>query len=83
MPERVFLAQTGGAAAGQVPKMKVAIIDVLSFRDQVTELKAKYDKLQTEFAPRYQQLESMQPSWPPRKRRSTRTPRCLRNRPPN
>ncbi|MBK6796368.1 MAG: OmpH family outer membrane protein [Acidobacteria bacterium] len=54
------LAQTGGAAAGQVPKMKVAIIDVLSFRDQVTELKAKYDKLQTEFAPRYQQLESMQ-----------------------
>ncbi|MBK7598990.1 MAG: OmpH family outer membrane protein [Acidobacteria bacterium] len=54
------LAQTGGAAAGQVPKMKVAIIDVLSFRDQLTELKAKYDKLQTEFAPRYQQLESMQ-----------------------
>jgi Skp family chaperone for outer membrane proteins len=54
------LAQTGGAAAGQVPKLKVAIIDVLSFRDQVTELKAKYDKLQTEFAPRYQQLESMQ-----------------------
>jgi Skp family chaperone for outer membrane proteins len=66
------LAQTGGAAGGQgakpaggaqggqVPKMKVAIVDVLAFREQVGELKAKYDKLQTEFAPRYQQLESMQ-----------------------
>jgi Skp family chaperone for outer membrane proteins len=64
-------AQTGGAAGGQgakppvgapggqVPKMKIAIVDVLAFREQVGELKAKYDKLQTEFAPRYQQLESL------------------------
>jgi Skp family chaperone for outer membrane proteins len=50
----------GGAPGGQVPKMKIAIVDVLAFREQVGELKAKYDKLQTEFAPRYQQLESMQ-----------------------
>jgi Skp family chaperone for outer membrane proteins len=66
------MAQTGGAGGGQgakpaagapggqVPKMKVAIIDVLAFREQVTELKVKYDKLQAEFAPRYQQIESMQ-----------------------
>jgi Skp family chaperone for outer membrane proteins len=50
----------GAAPAGPVPKMKVAIIDVLAFREQVVELKAKYDKLQGEFAPRYQQLESLQ-----------------------
>ena len=50
----------GGAAGGQVPKMKVAIVDVLAFRERVGELKIKYDKLQTEFAPRYQQLESLQ-----------------------
>jgi Skp family chaperone for outer membrane proteins len=57
-------AQTGGAAptasGGQIPKMKVAIVDVLAFRESITELKAKYDKLQTEFAPRYQELEAMQ-----------------------
>jgi Skp family chaperone for outer membrane proteins len=64
-------AQTGGAANkqakpaaetgdGQVAKMRVAIIDVLAFREKIGELKAKYEKLQTEFAPRYQQLDSMQ-----------------------
>ncbi|MFN8002852.1 MAG: hypothetical protein U0X75_17760 [Acidobacteriota bacterium] len=37
-------AQASGAANGS--KTKVAIIDVLSFRDQVGELKAKYEKLQ-------------------------------------
>ncbi len=49
-----------GAAGGQVPKMKLAIIDVLAFREKVAELKAKYEKLQAEFAPRAQQLEAMQ-----------------------
>jgi Skp family chaperone for outer membrane proteins len=54
-------AQTAaqGAAAG-VPKMKVAIIDVLAFREEVLELKAKYEKLQAEFAPKYRELEAMQ-----------------------
>jgi Skp family chaperone for outer membrane proteins len=45
---------------GQIANMKVAIIDVLAFREKIGELKAKYEKLQTEFAPRYQQLDSMQ-----------------------
>ncbi len=54
------LAQTGGAPGGQVPKMKFGIVDILAFREQIGELKVKYDKLQAEFAPRYQQLESMQ-----------------------
>lgn len=49
-----------GAPGGQVPKMKVAVIDVLAFREQVAELKIKYDKLQSEFVPRYQQLEALQ-----------------------
>jgi len=52
-------AQTG-ASGGQVPKTKIAIIDVLAFRDGIAELKVKYDKLQTEFAPRYRELEAMQ-----------------------
>lgn len=47
-------------AAPQVPKMKVGIVDILAFRDQIGELKIKYDKLQGEFATLYQELESMQ-----------------------
>lgn len=53
-------AQTGGAPGGQVTKTKIAIVDVLAFREGIGELKVKYDKLQTEFAPRYRELESMQ-----------------------
>ncbi|HKX27648.1 MAG TPA: OmpH family outer membrane protein [Blastocatellia bacterium] len=53
-------APAAGAADGQIPKMKVAIIDVLAFRERVGELKAKYDKLQSEFGPKYQQLQSME-----------------------
>jgi len=48
-------AQAGDGAA----KMKVAIIDTAVFRDEVLELKAKYEKLQTEFAPKARDLESM------------------------
>ena len=43
-----------------VPKMKVGIVDILAFRDQIGELKIKYDKLQKEFATLYQELETMQ-----------------------
>lgn len=53
------LAQTG-APAGQATKTKIAVVDVLAFRDGIGELKVKYDKLQAEFAPRYRELESMQ-----------------------
>jgi Skp family chaperone for outer membrane proteins len=48
------------AAAPQVPKMKVGIVDILAFRDQIGELKIKYDKLQKEFATLYQELETLQ-----------------------
>jgi Skp family chaperone for outer membrane proteins len=47
------------AAGDGATKMKVAIIDSLVFRDEVLELKAKYEKLQTEFAPKARDLESM------------------------
>jgi outer membrane protein len=50
----------GGAVGGQVPKMKVAIVDSLAFKQKVAELKVKYDKLETEFQSRAQQLQSMQ-----------------------
>ena len=56
-------AQAGGAApTAQPPKLKVAIIDVLAFREGVAELKVKFEKLQAEFAPRYRELESLQTS---------------------
>jgi outer membrane protein len=51
---------SGGAVGGQVPKMKVAIVDSLAFKQKVAELKVKYDKLETEFQSRAQQLQSMQ-----------------------
>jgi outer membrane protein len=56
------LAQTGGAQTAQATKTKIAIIDVMAFRDGIEELKIKYEKLQTEFAPRYRELEAMQNS---------------------
>src|SRR5262245_20168823 len=46
-------------AAGDGATKKVAIIDSMIFRDEVLELKAKYEKLQTEFAPKARDLESM------------------------
>ena len=52
------MGQTGGAT--QSAKTKIAVIDVMAFRDGIGELKVKYDKLQTEFGPRYRELESMQ-----------------------
>src|SRR5262247_4560804 len=50
------------AAGGGATKLKVAIIDSMVFRDEVLELKAKYEKLQAEFAPKARDLESMQSS---------------------
>jgi Skp family chaperone for outer membrane proteins len=50
------------AAGGGATKLKVAIIDSAVFRDEVLELKAKYEKLQAEFAPKARDLESMQNS---------------------
>ncbi len=50
------MAQTGAEAS----KAKVAVVDVMVFREAIGELKVKYDKLQTEFASRYRELEAMQ-----------------------
>jgi Skp family chaperone for outer membrane proteins len=58
-----LLLAAPGAFAQAAPagdaKMKVAIIDSLVFREEVLELKAKYERLQTEFAPKARDLESM------------------------
>lgn len=55
------MAQAPAApAGGQVPKMRIGIIDILAFREQIGELKARYDKLNVEFSTIYQELESMQ-----------------------
>ena len=63
----VFAQAAGGGAAktaagGGATKTKVAIIDATIFREEVLELKAKYEKLQTEFATKGRDLESMQNS---------------------
>src|SRR5215470_10745679 len=60
----LLIAAPGAFAQGAdgVAKMKVAIIDSAVFRDDVLELKAKYEKLQNEFAPKARDLESMQNS---------------------
>jgi Skp family chaperone for outer membrane proteins len=63
----VFAQAAGGAATktaagGGTTKTKVAIIDATIFREEVLELKAKYEKLQTEFAAKGRDLESMQNS---------------------
>jgi Skp family chaperone for outer membrane proteins len=50
------------AATGPLPKMKVAIVDVLAFREQIGELKIKYEKLTAEFQPKYRELEALQSS---------------------
>ncbi len=64
LPMLITLLLVMGASAmaqgTEIPKMKIAIVDVLSFREQVGELKAKYDKLQAEFTPKYQELEALQ-----------------------
>jgi Skp family chaperone for outer membrane proteins len=52
-------AQAGGAGA---TKMKVAYVDWMAIRDEIQELKAKYEKLEAEFAPKRRDLESMQNS---------------------
>lgn len=57
----IFAAISAFAQAGG-EKSKVAIIDSAALRDEVHELKAKYDKLQAEFAPKARDLESMQNS---------------------
>jgi Skp family chaperone for outer membrane proteins len=63
----VFAQAAGGgatktAAGGGTTKTKVAIIDATIFREELLELKAKYEKLQTEFAAKGRDLESMQNS---------------------
>jgi Skp family chaperone for outer membrane proteins len=50
----------GGGATNT--KTKIAIVDSMIFREEVLELKAKFDKLQSEFAAKGRDLESMQNS---------------------
>ena len=49
-------------AAAPVPKSKVALLSFLALREGIADLKAKYQKLQGEFAPRGTELDSMRSS---------------------
>ncbi len=50
------------APAGDIPKPKIALVTVEVFREGIGELRALYVKLEAEFAPRRQELESMKTS---------------------
>lgn len=65
MPLLLLLLLTAGGNAlaqngAQAGKLKIGIVDVLAFRDAIGELKARYDKLQTEFAPIDREIQAMQ-----------------------
>lgn len=56
-------APASPSTAGQtasVPAAKIAILNVGAFREGITELKQKYEKLNAELGPKYQELQSMQ-----------------------
>lgn len=46
--------------AVSVPLAKIAVVSVADFSEGITELKQKYEKLNREFAPQSQELQSMQ-----------------------
>lgn len=46
--------------AGQAVKTKIAILSFAALRELIGELKVRYDKLQTEFNPRANELDSLQ-----------------------
>jgi outer membrane protein len=50
----------GQAAAGNIPTGKVAFVDSRSFGEGINEMKKQLDKLENEFKPRYQEIESLQ-----------------------
>jgi len=54
-------AQSAQPATG-VLKTKVALLSYLALREEIQELKQRYQKLQAEFAPRATELDSMQNS---------------------
>jgi Skp family chaperone for outer membrane proteins len=61
----VFAQAAGGGAAkpaagGGATKTKVGFVDSMIFREEILELKARFDKLQVEFAAKGRDLESMQ-----------------------
>ncbi len=54
------LAQAPAGAGTQGAKTKIAIVDILAFREGILELKAKYEKLTGEFQGKYRELDAMQ-----------------------
>lgn len=50
------------AAGGAVPTAKIAVVFFATFRNEIGQLKQRYDKLTAEFDPRARDLESMQTS---------------------
>ncbi|MFN0124424.1 MAG: OmpH family outer membrane protein [Blastocatellia bacterium] len=55
-------APAPASVATQVPKMRVGIIAIAAFRENVGDMRVKYEKLQAEFAPISNKLASIQVS---------------------
>jgi outer membrane protein len=48
------------ATPAEMPKTKIALLSFFALREGIEELKLRYQKLQTEFAPRATELDSLQ-----------------------
>ncbi|HXG68402.1 MAG TPA: OmpH family outer membrane protein [Blastocatellia bacterium] len=78
---------TQAGVAGALPDGKVAVLNTLNFREQIGELKQKYDQVENQFKDRYQKLQTMQqqlatlendikvkgPTWPAEKQAQERS----------
>ena len=62
------------ALAQTAAKTKFGIIEIAAFRTEITELKVKYEKLQTEFATKQRELESLQSSLAAKQKTLQETP---------
>ncbi len=48
------------ASSATVPSMKIGIVNIAAFRENIGEMRLRYEKLQAEFAPTSNELEAMQ-----------------------
>jgi len=53
---------TGAGSATDPQKTKIALLSFLALREAIGELKQRYDKLQSEFGPRANEIDSLQNS---------------------
>ncbi len=53
-------AAAPAASGATVPTMKIGVVNIAAFRDNIGEMRLRYEKLQAEFAPTGSRIEAMQ-----------------------